>query len=191
MISTGLQGTTIDNMAKNFPLLGTQADIGSLYLRAGVKNIGSLFMISDAQVADERFLVLINDLLSSGDIPDLFPEAEVENIISALRSEVKSAGIYDSRENCWNYFINKVKRRLKVVLCFSPVGSTLRSRSRKFPTLISCTCTDWFHPWPKDALVTVCNRFLQDLPILQTHQHPDMCFKNGLLVGTRLNTRRV
>ncbi|GFR19443.1 dynein beta chain, ciliary [Trichonephila clavata] len=144
-----------------------KADLGSLYLRAGVKNIGSLFMMSDAQVADERFLVLVNDLLSSGDIPDLFPEAEVENIISALRSEVKSAGIYDSRENCWNYFINKVKRRLKVVLCFSPVGSTLRSRSRKFPTLISCTCIDWFHPWPKDALVTVCNRFLEDLPILQ------------------------
>ncbi|KAF8787223.1 Dynein beta chain like protein [Argiope bruennichi] len=144
-----------------------KADIGSLYLRAGVKNIGSLFMMSDAQVADERFLVLINDLLSSGDIPDLFPEAEVENIISALRSEVKSAGIYDSRENCWNYFINKVKRRLKVVLCFSPVGSTLRSRSRKFPTLISCTCIDWFHPWPKDALVTVCNKFLEGLPVLE------------------------
>ncbi|GIY35616.1 dynein beta chain, ciliary [Caerostris darwini] len=151
-----------------------KADIGSLYLRAGVKNIGSLFMMSDAQVADERFLVLINDLLSSGDIPDLFPEAEVENIISALRSEVKSAGIYDSRENCWNYFINKVKRRLKVVLCFSPVGSTLRSRSRKFPTLISCTCIDWFHPWPKDALVTVCNRFLEDLPILQPELRPSV-----------------
>ncbi|KAG8180011.1 hypothetical protein JTE90_020966 [Oedothorax gibbosus] len=143
-----------------------KADIASLYLKAGVKNIGSLFMVSDAQVADERFLVLVNDLLSSGDIPDLFPEAEVENIVSALRSEVKSAGIFDSRDNCWTYFLQKVKRRLKVVLCFSPVGSTLRLRSRKFPTLISCTCIDWFHPWPKEALVTVCNRFLEDLPIL-------------------------
>ncbi|XP_042895579.2 dynein beta chain, ciliary [Parasteatoda tepidariorum] len=144
-----------------------KADIASLYLRAGVKNIGCLFMVSDAQIADERFLVLINDLLSSGDIPDLFPEAEVENIVSALRSEVKSAGIFDSRENCWNYFINKVKRKLKVVLCFSPAGSMLRSRSRKFPTLTSCTCIDWFHPWPKDALVTVCNKFLEDIPVLQ------------------------
>lgn len=83
-----------------------------------MKNIGSLFLVSDAQVVDERFLVLINDLLSSGDIPDLFPEAEVENIVSALRSEVKSAGIFDSRDNCWNYFINKVKRRLRVILAF-------------------------------------------------------------------------
>ncbi|XP_054720541.1 dynein axonemal heavy chain 11-like [Uloborus diversus] len=151
-----------------------KSDIASLYLRAGVKNIGSLFMISDAQVADERFLVLVNDLLSSGDIPDLFPEAEVENIISAIRSEVKSAGIFDSRDNCWNFFINKVKRRLKVVLCFSPAGSTLRTRSRKFPTLISCTCIDWFHPWPKEALVTVCNKFLEELPILQPELRPSI-----------------
>jgi len=65
-------------------------------------------------VADERFLVLINDLLASGEIPDLFPDDEVENIINAMRPEVKGAGIYDSKENCWKFFINRVRRTLKV-----------------------------------------------------------------------------
>ena len=67
-----------------------------------------------SQVADERFLVLINDLLASGEIPDLFPDDEVENIINAMRPEVKGAGIYDSKENCWKFFINRVRRTLKV-----------------------------------------------------------------------------
>jgi hypothetical protein len=45
--------------------------------------------MTDAQVADEKFLVLINDLLASGEIPDLFPDDEIENIINGMRNEVK------------------------------------------------------------------------------------------------------
>lgn len=101
--------------------------------------------MTDAQVADERFLVLINNLLASGEIPDLFVDDEVENIVTMVRNEVKGAGLQDTKENCWRFFIDRVRRQLKVILCFSPVGSTLRVRGRKFPALINCTCIDWFH----------------------------------------------
>ena len=50
-------------------------------MKAGVKSIGTVFLMTDAQVSDEKFLVLINDLLASGEIADLFPDDEVENII--------------------------------------------------------------------------------------------------------------
>lgn len=43
-----------------------QADLASLYIKAGVKNVGTVFLMTDAQVADEKFLVLVNDLLASG-----------------------------------------------------------------------------------------------------------------------------
>ena len=62
-----------------------------------------------------------------------------------VRNEVKGAGLQDTRENCWRFFIDRVRRQLKVILCFSPVGKTLRVRGRKFPALINCTCIDWFH----------------------------------------------
>ena len=91
------------------------------------------------QVADEKFLVLINNLLASGEIPDLFADDEVENIVNQVRNEAKSAGIVDTRENCWQFFIDRVRKQLKVVLCFSPVGSTLRVRGRKFPAIVNCT----------------------------------------------------
>jgi dynein heavy chain, axonemal len=67
-------------------------------------------------VADERFLVLINDLLASGEIPDLFADDEVEAIINGMRNEVKTMGMDDSKENCWKVFINKVRRNLKVTV---------------------------------------------------------------------------
>ena len=58
-----------------------------------------------------------------------------------------------------------MKRNLKVVLCFSPVGDTMRIRSRKFPGIINSTSVDWFHPWPKDALVDVSYRFILDIEL--------------------------
>lgn len=56
-----------------------------------------------------------------------------------------------------------MKRNLKVVLCFSPVGDAMRIRSRKFPGIINSTVVDWFHPWPKDALIDVASRFLSTI----------------------------
>lgn len=45
--------------------------------------------MTDAQVAEERFLVLINDLLASGEIPELFADDETENLINGVRGEVR------------------------------------------------------------------------------------------------------
>ncbi len=51
----------------------------------------------------------------------------------------------------------------QVVLCFSPVGSTLRVRGRKFPAIVNCTSIDWFHEWPEEALTSVSHRFLSEM----------------------------
>ena len=54
---------------------------------------------------------------------------EKEIIINAVRSKVKGEGKPDTRENCWNWFINSVKKNLHMSVCFSPVGD-MRRRSR-------------------------------------------------------------
>ncbi|KAL4648151.1 dynein heavy chain 9, axonemal-like [Arapaima gigas] len=155
------------SLKKGYNIPDLKADLAGLYIRAGVKNIGTVFLMTDAQVADEKFLVLVNDLLASGEIPDLFPDDEVENIIGNMRNEVKAQGLVDTRENCWKFFIDRVRRQLKVALCFSPVGNKLRVRSRKFPALVNCTSIDWFHEWPQEALESVSFRFLQDTEQIQ------------------------
>uniref|UniRef100_A0AAY4DT71 Dynein heavy chain 11, axonemal n=1 Tax=Denticeps clupeoides TaxID=299321 RepID=A0AAY4DT71_9TELE len=138
-------------------------DIAALYIKVGVKNIGTVFLHTDAQIPDERFLVLINDMLASGDIPDLFSEEEVDMIVSSIRLELRGLGLLDTRENCWTFFIERIRRQLKVVLCFSPVGFTLRTRARKFPALVNCTAIDWFHAWPQLALQSVSSSFIEKI----------------------------
>ena len=49
-----------------------------------------------------------------------------------------------------------------MVLCFSPVGGVLRKRGRKFPAITNCTCINWFHEWPEEALISVSVRFLSE-----------------------------
>ncbi|KAG7466869.1 hypothetical protein MATL_G00146930 [Megalops atlanticus] len=154
-------------LRKGYGIHDLRSDIAALYLKVGVKNIGTVFLHTDAQVPDERFLVLINDMLASGDIPDLFTEEEVDMVVSSIRMELRGLGLLDTRENCWRFFIDRIRRQLKVVLCFSPVGFTLRTRARKFPALVNCTAIDWFHAWPQLALRSVSSTFIEKIDGLE------------------------
>lgn len=49
-----------------------KTDLQGMFEKSGVKNEGILFLFTESQIADERFLVYINDLLSSGEIADLY-----------------------------------------------------------------------------------------------------------------------
>lgn len=66
-----------------------------------------MFLFTDSQIVDEKMLVYVNDLLSSGEIPDLFAQEDKDEIVNAVRSETKAMGLVDSTENCWSTFIQK------------------------------------------------------------------------------------
>ncbi|XP_071372237.1 dynein axonemal heavy chain 11 isoform X2 [Centroberyx affinis] len=150
-------------LTKGYSIQDLKVDLAGLFLKTGVKNQRIALLLTDAQIPDERFLVIINDLLASGEIPELFSEEEIEGIVAGVRSEVRALGLLDSRENCWRFFIDRVRLQLKVVLCLSPVGSALRVRARRFPALVHCTTINWFHAWTSEALQSVSYRFIQEI----------------------------
>ena len=142
-----------------------KADLQIMYRKAGLKGEGISFIFTDGQIADERFLVYMNDLLSSGNIPGLFPVEDVDDIINAVRPLVKRAGLPDTRESCYDFFINLVRDNLHVILCFSPIGEQIKVRTRRFPALVNCVVIDWFQPWPEEALTSVSKKFLDDVDL--------------------------
>lgn len=77
-------------LRKGYSLNDLKADLAVLYLKAGVKGIGITFLMSDSQVAEEKFLVVVNDMLASGEIAELMADEEVDNVVNALRNEVKT-----------------------------------------------------------------------------------------------------
>ena len=54
------------SVTSSYGMADFKADLLSLYIKAGVKGNPVTFLMTDGQIIDERFLVYINDLLSSG-----------------------------------------------------------------------------------------------------------------------------
>jgi len=76
-------------LRSTYGIADLKADLAALYLKAGLKNVGVMFLMTDSQVADERFLVLINDMLASGQIPELFADDEIDSIVQDIGPEVR------------------------------------------------------------------------------------------------------
>ncbi|KAJ7569126.1 hypothetical protein O6H91_01G062100 [Diphasiastrum complanatum] len=140
-------------------------DLKRLYTMLGVEDHHVVFLFTDAHVADECFLELINNMLTSGMVPALFKEDEKDILVSQVREFVVASGIVDTKENCWNYFIRRCRRNLHVVLAMSPVGDTLRTRCRNFPGMVNNCVINWLTPWPEEALHSVASVFLAEVDL--------------------------
>jgi dynein heavy chain len=139
----------------NYGIADLKEDLKWMYNRAGMKDEGVMFLMTDSQITQERFLIYLNDLLASGNIPDLFAIDEQDGIVGNLTSRCKSLGLSQERAAVWAFFISEVRKNLHCSLCFSPVGDDFRIRASRFPALVNCTVIDWFQPWPKEALHSV------------------------------------
>uniref|UniRef100_A0A8D0HBM0 Dynein axonemal heavy chain 10 n=1 Tax=Sphenodon punctatus TaxID=8508 RepID=A0A8D0HBM0_SPHPU len=141
-------------------------DLKTLYMKLGIENKAMIFLFTDAHVAEEGFLELINNMLTSGMVPALFPEDDKDSILGQVTDEAIKAGAGPAKESIWQYFVNKSANNLHIVLGMSPVGDTLRTRCRNFPGLVNNTGIDWFLPWPPQALYAVAKCFLGENPLI-------------------------
>lgn len=133
-------------------------DIKSLMDETGVKGNDLVFLFTDSQIVDETMLEDLNNVLNTGEVSNLFATDETDKIVSDMNAVCKAANIPETRDNCLAYFVSRVRDKLHIVLCMSPVGDALRVRCRQFPSLINCTTIDVFHGWPEAALVSVAER---------------------------------
>jgi AAA domain (dynein-related subfamily). len=153
-------------VTSNFKVEDLKDELRSMFLASGVKCVRTLFILTDSQIIREEFLVYINAMLTSGWIPDLFSKEELETIYGSISNDARSAGIPDDPDARLQFFISRVQKNLHLALAFSPVGDSFRIRARRFPGLVNCTGINQFHPWPRDALVSVAERFIDDVDII-------------------------
>lgn len=98
-------------------------DIKTLLKRAVFEDDGDTqFLFSDTQIVMPSFLEDINNLLNSGEIPNLFPPEEKVAICDELAEKAKAVGMNNNRDQIYSYFVQLCRDRLHIVLAFSPVG---------------------------------------------------------------------
>ncbi|KAI8893820.1 dynein heavy chain and region D6 of dynein motor-domain-containing protein [Globomyces pollinis-pini] len=162
-------------------------DLKKILLKAGGEGKPTVFLFSDTQIKNESFLEDINNMLNTGEVPNIFPPDEKAAVVETVRNVVSKENpkMDASPTALYNQFIFRCKENLHIVLCMSPIGEAFRNRLRMFPSLVNCCTIDWFQVWPEDALNMVAVKFLEDVemdPVVKTNVI-EMC--KSFHVGTR------
>ena len=82
-------------------------------------------------------------------------------VCAQVRPAAKAAGVQETQDALFAFFLERVRTNLHVVICLSPIGDAFRERCRMFPGLVNCTTIDWFTQWPSDALFEVASKLLE------------------------------
>ncbi|CAK9228319.1 unnamed protein product [Sphagnum troendelagicum] len=145
--------------------------------KAGAENTPTVFIFSDTQLKLQQFLEDINNILNTGEVPNLYPKDEIVPLLDMIRTRAKKAGKDGSIAELYMYFIELCRTNLHMVMCMSPFGDNFRTRLRMFPSLVNCCTIDWFSEWPEEALRSVATNFVASIDIDKSLQEPvrDMC----------------
>lgn len=154
-------------ISKSYGRIDWREDLKRIMLMAGADNKKTVFLFPDTQIKEESFIEDVSNLLNSGDVPNLFASDEKQDIFFKCNEAATEEGKFGdgSIVTLYNYFIDRVKKNLHIVLCMSPIGTAFRSRLRQYSSLINCCTIDWFQEWPDDALQAVAQQFLADVDI--------------------------
>lgn len=83
-------------MSSNYGMNDLKEDIKTVYLKAGAVGTPQLFILTDTQIINDKFLMYVNDILSTGYIESLFASDEVDDVCGKVRSEARSGGVEDT-----------------------------------------------------------------------------------------------
>lgn len=152
-------------IAKGYGTMEWKDDLKRVLKSSGAEGKNTVFLFTDTQIIKESFLEDINNILNSGEVPNLMNNEDMEEIGSAVRPLMQAAGLPVTKMGMYSYFKDQVRNHLHIVLCMSPIGDVFRQRLRMFPSLVNCCTIDWFREWPLEALKSVASSFFTDVEL--------------------------
>jgi dynein heavy chain len=167
-------------ITKNFKMDDFSKLMIELMRVTGAELTETTFMLSDSEIKFEAQVECINNLLNTGEVPNLFesdPTNQRDQILQLVR---ENANKYNITGDKWLYFVSCIRQRLHIVITMNPIGEEFRARIRNFPAIVNCSAIDWFHPWPIDALFEVAQDKFQGFN-LEINKEKDESWINTII----------
>ncbi|KAF3689531.1 Dynein heavy chain 1 [Channa argus] len=95
-------------LSKNYGQTEWKEDIKSIMMRAGLQNQQITFLFVDTQIKSESFLEDINNILNSGDVPNLYAADEQERILTSMKPVVLDLGQQPTKANLLAAYIRRL-----------------------------------------------------------------------------------
>lgn len=154
-------------------------DLKELYITAGQKDEDVTFIFTDQDVINENFLEIMNSILATGEVVGLLQKDEKEAACNEVRNDFvrDNPQAEENTMNLYNYFLNRLRDNLHIVLSFSPLHHKFPIRAQMFPAVFSGVNINWFLPWPGEALVAVSANFLKNFKIDTTEENRNRLYE--------------
>uniref|UniRef100_A0A336LVJ1 CSON005797 protein n=1 Tax=Culicoides sonorensis TaxID=179676 RepID=A0A336LVJ1_CULSO len=156
-------------ITKNYSLTDWHADLKILLKESGGMNRDTVFLLNERQLTHPAFLQNIDSLLNSGEVPNIYASDEKQEILELVKLAAQGGNRHldISPLKIFQFFFNRTKSKLHIILCFSPIGSAFRKWTRLYPSLINCCTINWFDTWPEDALEMVAKNYIETIDLDQ------------------------
>lgn len=155
------------NIVHDYGIKAWREDIKSALKSAGGMGKQTCLFVSESQLNNDAFLIDIDYLLNSGDVPNLWPIDEKQELLEMVRlvAQGGNRNIDISADEVFSFFVNRCRQNLHIIISFNSVGSKLRNFIRMYPSLVNCCTIDLFDEWPEDALEMVTLKYLSNLDL--------------------------
>ena len=150
-------------ISKGYSMNTWREDLKTILRAASFKNLSLVFTITDTQIVHENMLEDVNNLLNSGEVPNLFFGPDIDELNSVMKPVCVAESIPLDKVNMYARFIKFCRTNMHICLCMSPMGEPFRNRLRMFPALVNCCTIDWFSAWPDQALRSVAKNFFAEV----------------------------
>lgn len=155
------------NIEQKYSIKAWREDIKSALKSAGGMGKQTCLFLSENQLKHDSFFIDIEYLLNLGDIPNLWPIDEKQELLEMVRlvAQGGNRNIDISADQVFSFFVNRCRQNLHIIISFNSVGPKLRNYIRSYPALVNCCTIDLFDAWPDNALEMIAMKFLSNLDI--------------------------
>lgn len=110
-------------ISKSYTKVEWREDLKKFLKKAGGEMQQVVFLFSDSQIKDESFVEDINNILNSGEVPNMFPMDEKLGIMELVRPAAAKKGL-ETQLELWGFFVQQVRIKRSTAMSSATVCFT-------------------------------------------------------------------